>query len=108
MQFVEANKGRIYGLGSIARDLDRRDRGVPESAHEAVSTARRVEILEAQNRDLVKKVANLEHIIELMGGYGDPGAGTSTARTTNLDDDDDADADADADADLERTPTPTP
>ena len=99
-QFVQANKGRI-GLGSLARDLNTGDSGAPPSAHEAVSNARRIELLEEKNRILEKKLADVEQVVELLRGSGDQGAGTSGAqtlpRTTGLSNDD-----------LILTPSPTP
>ena len=98
-QFVQANKGRIYGLGSVQRDLNVANRpgGIPPVVHEIVSQARRIERLEELLRQALQKIEDLEQVIEL-GGSG--GASTSAPQNEGRDDEDEHE-DRDEDTDLD-------
>ncbi|XP_010527690.1 PREDICTED: uncharacterized protein LOC104804997 [Tarenaya hassleriana] len=100
VESIEQNKGRIYGLGGLQRDL-LQDFGSPVRAQVQIDTdqQRRIEQLERslqhqkeeterQMAEQQAKITNLEHMIKLLKGVHPPppsttpsADGTSSART---------------------------
>nr|ABW81079.1 SerKin11 [Tarenaya spinosa] len=69
VESVSPNKGRIYGLGGLQRDLfDDFGAAIPPGMQSDLEQQRRIETLEQQLAATRQQVTNLEQIVELMRG----------------------------------------